>query len=53
MTKELLWKPQQIHNDLLTRSSVQPQTLTWYPTTYPGISFGGFESARPVQGIIG
>jgi len=49
MTKELLWKPQQIHNDLLTRSSVQPQTLTWYPTTYPGISFGGFESDPAVQ----
>jgi hypothetical protein len=49
MSTRLLWKPQQVHNDLLTRVSVQPQTLTWYPTTYPGISFGCFESDPTVQ----
>lgn len=49
MPIELLWKPQPIHNNLLTRASVQPQTLTWYPTTYPGISFGCFESDPAVQ----
>jgi anti-sigma factor ChrR (cupin superfamily) len=49
MPTQLLWKPQPVHNDLRTRESVQPQTLTWYPTTYPGISFGCFESDPAVQ----
>lgn len=49
MSTQLLWKPQQVHNDLLTRASAQPQALTWYPTAYPGISFGCFESDQNVQ----
>ncbi|MBE9112141.1 hypothetical protein IQ273_22305 [Nodosilinea sp. LEGE 07298] len=49
MFTQLLWQPQQIHNDVLTRASVQPQTLTWYQTTYPGISFGSFEANSTVQ----
>ena len=44
-----MWEPQQIHANLLTRISVLPTSLTWHPTSFPGISFGCFESDHQVQ----
>lgn len=49
MSTQSLWKPQNVHADLLARVSARPTSLTWYPTTFPGISFGCFESNRHVQ----
>lgn len=49
MSTQLFWQPQQFHSDLLTRAAVEAQALTWYPTTFPGISFGCFESDHRVQ----
>lgn len=49
MATQLLWKPQQIHANLLTRASVLSASLTWYPTTFTGIGFGCFESNHEVQ----
>lgn len=44
-----MWRPQQIRANLLTRVSVLPTSLTWYPVNFPGISFGCFESDPEVQ----
>jgi hypothetical protein len=49
MATQLLWEPQQVNNHLGSRTAAKPQSLIWYPTTYPGISFGCFESDSTVQ----
>lgn len=48
-TTQLLWQPQQVHADLLTRVSVLPTSLMWHQTHYTGIWFGCFESDDEVQ----
>lgn len=48
-SSSVLWKPQKINENLLTRTAVLYNSLTWYPTIYTGISFGCFESDQEVQ----
>lgn len=49
MNNQLLWQPQKIHADILTRVAVLSTSLTWYPTSFTGIWFGCFESDDEVQ----
>jgi len=49
MSSKLLWQPQQINENSLSRTAIQPTSLTWYQTTFSGIWFGCFESNDEVQ----
>jgi hypothetical protein len=49
MTAQSLWKPQKVHVNLLSRTSVLPTRLTWFQTNFTGIWFGCFESDHEIQ----
>ncbi|ELR97154.1 cupin domain-containing protein [Gloeocapsa sp. PCC 73106] len=49
MSTQSLWQPQKINATLLKRVAVLQSSLTWYPTDFPGIWFGCFESDHEVQ----
>lgn len=45
----VLWQPQAINKNLLSRTAVLYNSLTWHDTLHTGILFGGFESDPEVQ----
>ena len=49
VSSQVLWQPQEINKDLLTRAAVLHTSLTWHQTIYTGILFGSFESDAEVQ----